>query len=79
MVTVQEMYPPAKLQSYDGELSGDSQTLTIHNVDLLLSSANLESGVWVAITAEANAPSGTSRLTYNVGGKQSGSTPIDVK
>lgn len=77
-VTVQPLSPPAIPQPHDAELSGDLQTLTVHNVDLVLSPANVESAVWVAVTAVANAPLGISQLTYAIGGKRSGSTPVDV-
>ncbi|GAA3169948.1 MULTISPECIES: hypothetical protein [Streptomyces] len=61
---------------YTGTLSPDGQSLTFTNV--APPSPGSDYVLYVGVSAVASAPLGISSLTFNVGGHQSASTPVEV-
>ncbi|UQI44822.1 NHL repeat-containing protein [Streptomyces sp. HU2014] len=64
--------------SYDGTLSPDGRTLTVEGVGLALAGKGSRSGAWVAVKASPDAPSGESRLDFQVGGRTSPTGTVRV-
>ncbi|MFD9633940.1 hypothetical protein [Streptomyces violascens] len=68
--------------NYQGTVSADGQTLTASHVDLTqagLSGNGTYVPLWVAVTAEVNAPAGTTQLTFTIGNNMpSQSTPVHI-